>query len=394
MLFLYDNLIDRIVTTLTASSEAAGFPASNLKNPFRTKTWKTAGATAGTAQVVINLSSLWSATGSNLVTNGGFDANTNGWTPTDCTLASVAGGDSGNCLQMTRTGGTSQVATWTLPGLTAGKQYCISAKIKSGTTGSDSYQVAVHGISIYAGISAPTWQTETFYFVATGPTADIKLTKNSATAGTMLFDTVSVYEMAGGTMQAAALTGYDWAVAPGTLQIEFNVTSSWASPLATETLTWVSGTTPGGNKGSIIKKFAADRNYRYARLSVVNSAGDWNLGRLFLGPFFELQRCYAPGYSEAIVDPSLISRTIGGQDHADEVERYRVISCRGIFAPSSEWVSIQAMVNAVGTRKPIFAAFDYENEAAERTLYGKFTSVPKITKPFNYEWDFEFAEAC
>lgn len=255
ILFLYNNLLDS--ATLTESSQATGFPCENLQNPFRTKYWKTAGATAGTAQLVID-----------------------------------------------------------------------------------------HG---------------------------------SAKA-----------------VNAIALTGYDWASAPGTLQVEFNATDSWGAPSATETLTWVSGTTPGGNKGTIIKKLSSTRTYRFNRLSVVYSPGatptDWYLGRMFLGSYFEPTRNYGWGYQESVVDPSLVSQTIGGQDHADEIERYRVITANGIIATQAQWVLYQAMINTVGTRKPIFIAFDYTNDAAEKTIYGKFSKLPAITRPYLFEYDFEFTE--
>lgn len=253
LIFFYNNLIDS--ATLTASSEATGFPASNLKNPFRTKYWKTAGATAGTAQLVIN-----------------------------------------------------------------------------------------HG---------------------------------SAKAVT-----------------ACALTGYpDWAAAPGTLNLEFDDHDAWGAPDHTEALTWVSNTTPGGNKGTIIKTFAS-KSHQYNRLSVVNAPGDWNLGRLFVGEYFEPTRDYSWGYEEEVVDPSLISRTIGGQDHADEIERYRVIRVRGIIESQAQWVLYQAMINTVGTRKEIFVAFDFTGEVAERTLYGKFTKVVTVARPpHGFEYEFEFTES-
>jgi hypothetical protein len=198
------------------------------------------------------------------------------------------------------------------------------------------------------------------------------------------------------TVNAIALTGYpDWLAAPGTLQVEFNATDDWGAPAATETLTWVAPTTPGGNKGTIIKKLAADRTYQYNRLSVVNAPGDWNLGRLFLGAYFEPARTYGWGYNESIVDPSLLSQSIGGQDHVDEIERYRIIQCSGIIATQAQWVLYQAMINTVGTRKPIFTAFDYTGDAAERTLYGKFSVVPTVTRSYttHFEYEFEFTEA-
>jgi len=249
-LFLYDNLLDS--ATLTASSAATGFPANNLKNPFRTKYWKTAGATAGTATLVIN--------------HG-------------------------------------------------------SAKV----------------------------------------------------------------------VNAIALTGYpDWAAAPGTLKMEYG--DDGVTYAEHDDLTWVAPTTPGGNKGTIIAKVTA-QNHQYNRLSVVNAPGDWQLGRLFVGSYFEPARDYGRGYEEEVVDPSLISQTIGGQDHADEKERYRIIRVGGVILTQAQWVLYQAMVNAVGVRKELFVAFDYTNDAAERTLYGKFSKLPAIARPSLFEYNFEFTEA-
>lgn len=405
MHFLYDNLIDNAYVTLTGSSAAAGFPASNLRNPHRTKCWQTAGAVAGTAQLVIDMSSLWAATtGSDLITNGNFNTNTNDWTPTDCTIASVAGGVSGtNCLEITRTGEAEQTAGQSISGLTVGAMYKLTAYVKSGTSGNEDYALyAIWGGSSSIskiGTSSGSWVLATLYFTAQASTITVGVLKGSATAGTMLFDSVQLYEMQdtnGYTdmgIEGIALTGYDWGVAPGTLQIEFANEDVWTSPEDTETLTWVSFLTPGYNKGTIIKKLSAAHRYRYARLSVVNADGDWSLGRLFLGPVFTPEREYSWGYGEEVVDPSLIAQSIGGQDHADIIESFRRVTCNGIILTQAQWALFQKMINSVGSNKPLFAAFDYANEAVERTIYGRFTKVPGIVRPYLYEYDFEFTEA-
>jgi hypothetical protein len=133
-------------------------------------------------------------------------------------------------------------------------------------------------------------------------------------------------------------------------------------------------------------------NATYPVSACTTNAADFDLGRLFVGEYFEPAREYSWGYEEEVVDPSLISQTIGGQDHADEIERYRIVRASGILETQAQWVLYQAMINTVGRRKPLFVAFDYTNDAAERTIYGKFTNLPKVTRPFLYYYDFEITE--
>jgi hypothetical protein len=140
--------------------------------------------------------------GTELVTNGGFASAETGWTGNNATLASVAGGQTGNCLEVTRTGGTNQAAYQAYSGLTVGLWYRLTAYVKSGTSGNEAYIVSVDdGITAYSvgsatGTSSASWVQVTLNFKATSATGNIVLTKNTATAGTMLFDTVSLSPLA------------------------------------------------------------------------------------------------------------------------------------------------------------------------------------------------------
>ncbi len=124
----------------------------------------------------------------------------------------------------------------------------------------------------------------------------------------------------------------------------------------------------------------------------VNGAADWDLGRMFIGEYFEPAENYGRDYEEAVVDPSLLSQTIGGQDHADEIEKCRVVNCQGVLKTQAEWVLYQAMIAEVGRFKPLFIAFDYDNDAAERTLYGKFAEIPSVSRSVLFEFNFQFVE--
>jgi len=143
--------------------------------------------------------------GVDLVQNGEFESSTNGWTSINCTLASVAGGQIGNCLEITRTGDTKQSAYNTNPlTLTAGKIYKLSAYVKSGTSGDENFRIIIYSADPWAIIteisdtSSGAWTRYEITFEA--PITNdqlfyIYLRKNTATAGTMLFDEVSLYEI-------------------------------------------------------------------------------------------------------------------------------------------------------------------------------------------------------
>lgn len=149
----------------------------------------------GVETAVVNMAD--SAVQVGLVQNGGFAAATTGWTVTDGTLASVAGGQVGNCLQITRTGGNEQYAKQDITTV-IGKIYKASLYVKSGTSGNEAfYAEAVVGTRIGSavGTSAAGWVLYTFTFEATGTTTRINISKNTATAGTMLFDEVTCYEI-------------------------------------------------------------------------------------------------------------------------------------------------------------------------------------------------------
>jgi hypothetical protein len=115
-------------------------------------------------------------------------------------LESVAGGQVGNCLQITRTGGNSQFAAQTITGqLIIGQAYTLSAYVKSGSSGNETYEINVYNepgtgaaIASVTGTSSASWVKASVSFVATESGCQVALKKISATSGTMLFDEASL----------------------------------------------------------------------------------------------------------------------------------------------------------------------------------------------------------
>lgn len=151
--------------------------------------------------------------GAEILTNPGFDSNTTGWTAENCTLASIAGGQAGNCLEITRTAEASQQARATKT-VTAGNWILITGYVKSGTSGNESAQLLLQDAAgVYTVRSQPgiTSSASWAQIVGSGRvgevSANFKFIKNSATAGTMLFDTGSMKALMLATQFASVQAG-------------------------------------------------------------------------------------------------------------------------------------------------------------------------------------------
>lgn len=132
------------------------------------------------------------------------------WTPSQCTLAAIAGGQAGNCLEMTRTGSTLQSAFQTCAGLTDGWLIQVGVYVMSGTAGNGAYLIRIGsgGYITASGTTTGAWVQNLFYgTVDTSKTSprNISLDKNSATAGTMLFDTATIFQVTAPSAKGATI---------------------------------------------------------------------------------------------------------------------------------------------------------------------------------------------
>lgn len=189
-----------------------------------------------------------------------------------------------------------------------------------------------------------------------------------------------------------ALIGYNWASAPGTLTFQANATDAWGAPSFSQALTWAANPTANGNPGIIIKTFAS-QSYQYNRLNVVYATGDWSLGRIYVGTYFQPAKSFSREHGISIVDPSFVSHTIGGQDHIDTITKYRTVEFKCQVTTQAQWELFQAMINNAGINKDLLIAFDYDSEPDEMTIYGKFTKLPGMKRNVLLDLPFIFQES-
>lgn len=137
-------------------------------------------------------------TNASIVLNGGFDSATTGWTSGTATLASIAGGQTGNALEITRTSGDSQTVSQSVTTV-VGKTYIMTAFVKDGSVASGAFFLSASDvyseIARTSGTTFTSWNEYHLKFVATQTTTSINVIKNNASAGTMLVDTIRVYPM-------------------------------------------------------------------------------------------------------------------------------------------------------------------------------------------------------
>ena len=143
------------------------------------------------------------AVGAELIANGAFTSNTTSWTAVGAALASVTGGQSGNCLEIANSGGTG----YAVQGITTivDGWYKLTFYYKSGTNPAGSFYVGTSSggsqIHYEALSTAAAWRQHAFMFKATTTTTYIRLSNSGSTeAATSLFDTVSVVQLLGGNV--------------------------------------------------------------------------------------------------------------------------------------------------------------------------------------------------
>jgi hypothetical protein len=148
--------------------------------------------------------------GSELTTNGAFTTDTTGWTASGSSLSSIAGGSSGNCLQVQNTGAAAGYAFQTITTV-IGQYYKAVVFFKNGTgaLGGVLNIGTTQGGSqlIQKGVVSASFTSRTAFFQATATTTYINLANTSAVSGdNTLFDELSVTPVTSSELFASLAT--------------------------------------------------------------------------------------------------------------------------------------------------------------------------------------------
>jgi hypothetical protein len=190
---------------------------------------------------------------------------------------------------------------------------------------------------------------------------DIRLSRTFRTA--VLTDAwIKIDTISGIDASVAVIAGHNFTNA-ATIKIQGNDTDVWTSPTVDETMTW--------NADSIVHFFTED-NLRFWRFIVTDAANPdtyIEMGRLFLGTFYQVDEKPQRDFAEEIIDESRSGFSITGQAYVDiGIQRKEFSISMGTMQEATRQ-NILAVYASVGTHTPIFVIIDEDNLAVIPILY-------------------------
>ena len=455
--FLWDNLVD--IATLIPSSEVSSLPVKNIQHPHRKLVWRTLSdwgewveANLGSPQAVkamalINhnfyedaglkirlLGSHWNGISAPIGWGGGFwdwmyrNGKDRGDKGCDLTLVNspTIGWNANYGLELLLNSELEQHATRAIDdNLNLGElDFTLVARIKTSTTNaqgvickriadSTGYSFFKRGTGVmrlvlHDGTNTVSVDSDTIVHNGAEHTVGVVVDR---TAGTATFyldgepDGVRSISNVTGSLDNIAQFDVGYyagnyfngsiafaAVYKNKKMNDWDMGEIHSEPIIREDLIY--------NSEIIIKHFTGGTK-QFWRLEFANLANPddcIDIGRMFLGNYFEPSRQFACGWGEMLVDPSRIEQSEQGQEWVDQREKHRLIRVEfpeGAPLSEADRQSYREMLQAVGCSKDIFIALDYDNQPSKWSLYGKFAQTEFNFREFLaglYTTGFDFKE--
>jgi len=152
--------------------------------------------------------------------------------------------------------------------------------------------------------------------------------------------------------------------------------------ISQETLTWRAG---------IIFLFLATNSARYHRINFQDSSnpdGYIEIGRVFLGDYFEPTKNFHMNYSDGGDDLSVVSAAEGGQLFGDERDERRKLGLNWtapVWMNNDDKLDFQAFVQSVKTTRSFIIFIDHELLPGE-VYYGRLANRPTFTNKNQLNW--------
>ncbi len=236
---------DFSTVSITYNTLVGTFASGDIVTDSVTGAIGTFSSDTGTVLTLTNVSGTFTATDAitalpSLATAVVVSQSPQSWSTSLCTIASITGGQSGNCLKITRTSGSQQYANQYRSGKTPGTLWNFSSYIKQGTNGIYTHTVFFDGTGdkkiINASATSDWVQSSAYATISpSGNQASCFLKTDMSSSGTLLFDTISYTQVLtpsstgvtatttlGGTAGMTVESGFDFNKASYTLTASLN----------------------------------------------------------------------------------------------------------------------------------------------------------------------------
>ena len=196
---------------------------------------------------------------------------------------------------------------------------------------------------------------------------------------TLTFDLQSTTK----NIRCCALTGYNF-TATATVQLDYSDNGS----------TWTQLIQQSVGNNTVLFLFFLVRNNRYWRLTLndpANPSPYMEVGRIFLGDYWEPAATILPGWSIKVIDRSEVQRSIGQQKWTNQKEVITQIAFQ--LPPLNETDAIKNFLNIIrriGLSRDIFLSLMPDASATYREvtgLYGRFVNIAGIASVSSFAYD-------
>jgi hypothetical protein len=131
--------------------------------------------------------------------------------------------------------------------------------------------------------------------------------------------------------------------------------------------------------------------FRYFKLTIQdssNTAGFLEIGVLFLGRHFVMDRNYNYGWKERFVDLTETQRSKGGVIHFNVKPIYREYSLPFQYVLPAAKDKVRDMVQTTGVSTPFFATLDSDENLKGSTVYATLKQIPEFVNAVTTLFDF------
>jgi hypothetical protein len=357
------NLAADSGTTVTASSEDANFPASNIAKPFRSKVYRS--HLNGTFVIASTNAKV------DFTRNGStYAATLSSGTYTGITLAAeivskmntAAGGSYVSCSKSLSTG------LWTISctGSTFSLLFATGTNVANSIASTLGFAASDRtGALTYTGSNIAIHTSERIVF-------DMGTTEGVDSAA-ILFDSVL-----GPKLTANAV-----------LKFEANATNAWTAPAVSQTVAL-------DTSYDVATYFwSATQSYRYWSLLITdpkNSNLCVEIGKVILALATQLSQTPDAGFQASALDRSKITQTPYGHRYADVYPRLRTFDFTYSHLPSADLETLDLMHARLGATTPIAVALDPTSTLWDKDrffVYGYLKPEFKPKQSFYDYWDLQ-----